>query len=276
MGLRFRILGSSSQGNSALLRTGEATILIDAGFSARRLGQLLAEEGLTLDDLDAVLLTHEHGDHSKGLTGLARLPGLEVYANRETAGHLHRRHGRKLNWKTFETGRPFRYRDLEVDPIPVPHDACDPVAFTFTTGANDLFSPRTSLAWVTDLGYIPQIVRERVREVDMLVIEANHDVAMLDGDERRPWSLKQRIKSRHGHLSNDAAYELVGELGADGARWQQVYLGHLSRDCNDVARVRRRFADCAPVNGGNRPKFAIEVIDPEAGTPLAFSAGAAL
>ncbi len=267
MEFRFQILGSSSSGNCALLCTPECKVLIDAGFSAREIGKRLQESGERLEDIDAVFLTHEHSDHTAGLRGLLRHKKVEFFANRDTAFAAQSRLGeRKGRWKLFETGSAFRYRDLTVTPFSVPHDAHDPVGYVFEHGHDDLFSPRRSVAWVTDLGHLPRLVSEKVHSADVLVIEANHDVEMLEMSPR-PWSLKQRIRGRHGHLSNDAAFDFLA--GAEQPRWQRIYLAHLSRECNSLECVERTFA---PLRQGGK-NFHIDVVDPQNGVmpALAFS-----
>ncbi len=235
MALRFRILGSGSAGNSALLQTDNTRVLIDAGFSARRLAGLLEEHSEKLECIDAIFLTHEHGDHAAAITGLARYPQIKIFANRATAEKVQGGLKHRIDWQLFETGSTFRFRDLEISSFAVPHDAQDPVGFLIAHGEDDLLSPRRSLAWLTDLGHAPQHVRERIREADVLVIEANHCPLMLEADTKRPWATKQRISGRHGHLSNAAARELIESL--TGARWRHVFFTHLSRDCNSPAAV---------------------------------------
>lgn len=249
----FHILGSSSSGNCALLITPNCRVLIDMGLPARKLNELLAPTGISLAEVDAVFITHEHSDHICGLAGLLRHPHVQVYANRETARAAQVRLRFRPTWNFFETGSTFTFRDLEVCTFSIPHDASDPVGFVFsiTTGEK-----RQKLAWCTDLGYVPELVRERIRGADVLVLESNYDPDMLDRDHRRPFSLKQRIKSRHGHLSNFAAHELLRTT--ENASWRRVYLAHLSKECNDVQLVRDTFAGL----GKNGHRFAIEVIDP--------------
>jgi phosphoribosyl 1,2-cyclic phosphodiesterase len=160
-----------------------------------------------------------------------------------------------VHWQVFQTGTDFSFRDLKVRSFSIPHDAYDPVGFTFAWGEEgDLFSPPRSLAWVTDLGYVPEHVKEHIRRVQTLVIEANYDEDLLERDERRPWSTKQRIRGRHGHLSNHSAFELIEELSQHDIL-EKVYLAHLSKDCNNVALVRAKFAS---LNG----KVCIDVVDP--------------
>ncbi|TVR56363.1 MAG: MBL fold metallo-hydrolase, partial [Puniceicoccaceae bacterium] len=168
MSLRFAILGSGSSGNCALLETARCRILIDAGFSARKIGELLEARGLHPDELDAVFITHEHGDHAAGVNGLSRRPALKVFANPGTIEAITPRLRRRPTWQAFTTGARFHFADLEVESFPIPHDAGDPVGFIFRHGEGDLFSPRQSLAWVTDLGHAPALVAERIRDVDTL------------------------------------------------------------------------------------------------------------
>ena len=257
--MRFCILGSGSSGNSALIVTEGARILVDAGYSARKLEHLLANLGESLARIDAVFLTHEHGDHSSGIDSLKKFQGLKIFANEATAEAVQERLGHRPDWKIFETGARFRFLDVEVQSFSVPHDARDPVGFRFANGIEgDLVSPRRSIAWLTDLGHAPANIREYVDGCDVVVIEANHCSRLLQEDRRRPWALKQRIKSRHGHPSNHAAHELLRTT--ENAAWRRVYLAHLSRECNDVQLVRDTFAAL----GKNGHRFAIEVVDPAA------------
>ena len=269
VGAEFKILGSSSSGNSALLRTSDFTILIDAGFSGKRLDALLAEDGVRPADLDGVFLTHDHSDHTVGVRGLSRRSDLPFFANRDTAKAVQSSLSRRANWKIFETGLCFEFRGLKVSPFAIPHDAYDPVGFLFEWGGFDLFSPRETLAWVTDLGFGTGLVREKIRDAHTLVIETNYDEELLDRDPRRPWALKQRIKGRHGHLSNRDAFELLDTI--ESPAWRNVFLAHLSKDCNEVSRVVETFSslDC--------PGCEFSVVDPRNGdlvaVPLASGTG---
>jgi phosphoribosyl 1,2-cyclic phosphodiesterase len=231
MAIRFCILGSGSSGNSALVVTEGARILLDAGFSARRLAAKIAAAGESIDRIDAVFVTHEHSDHSSGIESLKKFPHLRFFANASTARAVQRDLSWSPQWQIFETGSSFRYRDLVIESFAIPHDAEDPVGFCFTSGLEgDLFSPQRTLAWVTDLGHAPQNVRDRIRESDVVVVEANHCPRMLEADPRRSWTLKRRIGGRHGHLSNERMSELLSSVASP--RWRRVYLAHLSRDCN--------------------------------------------
>jgi phosphoribosyl 1,2-cyclic phosphodiesterase len=230
MSVRFTILGSGSGGNCAYLEAGETRLLIDAGFSARQIRMRLAGIGRAPEGLSGVLITHEHGDHIQGLGVLCGKLGIPVYANRLTRDAIGRVCDARLDFRVFETGASFGVGEVEVQSFSVPHDAMDPVGYVLGTSAG-------RVGFLTDLGHVTKLVMERVRASKVLVLEANHDMRLLQDDVRRPWSTKQRILSRHGHLSNDAAAEVAAELASDGVG--TIYLGHLSRDCNrpELARA---------------------------------------
>ncbi len=224
MAVRFTILGSGSSGNCALLEAGDTRILIDAGFSARQIRERLASLGRTPEMLSGILITHEHGDHIQGLGTLCGRLGIPIFANRLTREAIqHHFEPTRLNFVTFETGSRFSVGSVDVQTFSVPHDAMDPVGFVLETAAG-------SVGFLTDLGHATKLILERVRRARLLVLEANHDLRLLQEDTRRPWSTKQRILSRHGHLSNDSAAEVAEQLGSGDLR--EIHLGHLSRDCN--------------------------------------------
>jgi phosphoribosyl 1,2-cyclic phosphodiesterase len=262
MPMRLQILGSGSAGNAALLQTENARILIDAGFSCRRLNELLRAAGTRLEEIDAVFLTHEHGDHAAGVEGFKKHPRAEIFANAATARAVQAKAGREATWRIFETGATFRCRDLEVTSFAVPHDAQEPVGFTFAHGAHDdLLAPRRSLAWLTDLGHVPGHVHAHIRGCEVVVVESNHCPKLLEADHRRPWSTKQRISGRHGHLSNDATRELLEANAHPG--WRRIFLTHLSRDCTSLAAVDATFAGLRARLG---EACGLEVVAPGGGT----------
>ncbi len=262
MGMRLRILGSGSAGNCALLQTGEATVLIDAGFSQRKLRQLLHEAEIAPERIDAVFLTHEHGDHASGVDGLSKHPHIRIFANAATARAVQARLSQPPAWNLFETGTRFQFRDLEIESFSVPHDAQEPVGFTFTTGnEGDLIAPRRTLAWLTDLGHTPRHVRERLQHADVVVVESNHCPRLLQADLKRPWSTKQRIAGRHGHLSNEGVRELLESVASP--RWRHIFLTHLSRDCNSLEAVETILAALRPRLG-----CQFSVVTPGGGTPF--------
>jgi phosphoribosyl 1,2-cyclic phosphodiesterase len=219
------MLGSGSAGNSALVSTGHCNILVDGGLSARQLTLRLEQCGVRLEQLDGVLLTHEHGDHICGLEVLCRKHQVPIYANTLTAEAVRSDSAldEHRNWRIFRTGAEFSICDISVQAFTVPHDAVDPVGFLFCAS-------NRALGFITDLGYATKMLVERLREAHTLVIETNHDEKLLQADPYRPWPVKQRIMSRHGHLSNTAAAVVISELLP--GKVERVVLGHLSRDCN--------------------------------------------
>jgi len=210
--------------------------LIDAGLSARQMVARLAQCGVNPLEIDAILVTHEHSDHTGGLHVWCRQFATPIYANSLTIEVLKRDtpEGRK-DWRAFVTGSDFRIKDIAVQTFTVPHDAVDPMGFV-------LHHRRHALGFLTDLGVATKLVQERVRAVQTLVIETNHDEKLLQNDVKRPWAVKQRIMSRHGHLSNGSAGAVIADLL--GANLRRAVLGHLSRDCNRpelaMAAVRER------------------------------------
>ncbi len=229
------ILGSGSAGNCALVETPNSRILIDGGLSCLQIRQRLALCGVNPLELDGILLTHEHGDHAGGLDVWCRQFQTPVYANALTAEALKRQSPKVAkDWRIFVTGSDFEIKDIAIQTFSVPHDAMDPVGFVLHHGA-------AALGFLTDLGFATKLACERVRQAQTLVIEANHDEHLLQNDTKRPWSTKQRIMSRHGHLSNDAAGSVVA--GMVGGNLKRTILGHLSRDCNSpelaAAAVRK-------------------------------------
>jgi phosphoribosyl 1,2-cyclic phosphodiesterase len=239
--VRFAVLGSGSGGNAAVIDAAGVRLLVDAGLSARQLTRRLGLLGIEPESLDGILLTHEHGDHVSGLRVFLKSRSVPVYATPSTC-HVVREGLGPARWKVFESGASFEISGLRVESFPVPHDAVEPVGFVFRTET-------AAMGLLSDTGHVTTLITERLRGVPALFVEANYDDALLEADTRRPWSTKQRIASRHGHLSNAQTAALVSELAADGLR--RVVLGHLSSDCNtpEVARSALRDSgvevDCA-------------------------------
>ncbi len=238
---RVTVLGSGSAGNCAVVQSEHCTLLLDGGLSARQITVRLESLGLAVEELDGILLTHEHQDHARGVEVLCRKVPVPIYGNALTANALRDRDaGCRKDWRIFATGREFSIKDIDIEVFSVPHDAMDPVGFTLRNAGR-------SLGLLTDLGLATRLVMERVRAVQTLILEANHDEKLLQEDTKRPWSIKQRIMSRHGHLSNQAAARVVRELVEGGL--ERVVLGHLSRDCNTpelaIGTVRQEVPDTA-------------------------------
>jgi phosphoribosyl 1,2-cyclic phosphodiesterase len=219
------ILGSGSAGNCALVETPGCRLLVDGGLSARQICARLAAARVEPAAIDAILVTHEHIDHMGGLEIFCKKFETPIYCNALTADAIQRsnREGCRKDFRLFLTGSEFAVEDIMVQTFSVPHDAVDPIGFVLHHG-------RASLGFCTDLGFATKLVHERLRNAGTVVIETNHDEKMLQEDSRRPWPVKQRIMSRHGHLSNAAAAEVLASLCGQGLR--RAILGHLSRDCN--------------------------------------------
>lgn len=219
------VLNSGSNGNAIYIAVGDTRILIDAGLSLRRLRERLAAIDREAGELTAILVTHEHIDHCRGLASLTRShPALQLYANESTAAgvELVAKAALSTPWNIFETGSAFDIGELHVQSFAVPHDTGDPVAFVVCDGVH-------RIGVVTDCGTVTPVVKRHLRDCDALVIETNHDVEMLK-QSGRPWSLVQRILGRQGHLSNEQAAELLEAVMTD--RLRAVFPAHLSEDCN--------------------------------------------
>jgi len=250
------ILGSGSSGNCAYVETDQTRLLIDAGFSLRQIRKRLATIGRTPEKLDGILITHEHSDHIQGLAGLAEKLGIPVYCNRATLEGISPQLSPKARCNLFETGACFELGDVLVQTFTVPHDAYDPVGFLLKTSSGNI-------GFLTDLGHVTKLVLERVRSANVLILEANHDIKMLQDCPHRPWSLKQRILGRHGHLSNEAAAETAEQLMSSDLR--QIYLGHLSSECNRPELARRVVAQRLEAIGAAH--VALEVTSQKAPCP---------
>jgi phosphoribosyl 1,2-cyclic phosphodiesterase len=231
--VRFIVLGSGSGGNAAVVEAGGIRLLVDAGLSAKQLVTRMLASGIDPAALNAVLLTHEHGDHVRGLRVLMKQLAVPVYATPSTSRLVRDGGVEATSWKIFESGGGFQLNGLAVQSFAVPHDAVEPVGFVFR-------HEEKSFGLLSDTGHVTKLILDRLRGVNALFVEANYDDALLEADTKRPWSTKQRISSRHGHLSNAQTAALVAELVPAGLR--RVVLGHLSRDCNcpvTAARIVR-------------------------------------
>lgn len=226
--LQVLILGSGSSGNCALVCTGKTRLLIDAGLSAGQIVSRLASVGVGMDTLSGVLITHEHGDHCRGLPVLLRKHPMPLLCNALTREVLRDSLPDTRHWNIIPNGSSFEYAGLGIDTFSVPHDAADPMGFVLRHGDS-------ALGILTDAGHATPVMRQRLKNLDTLFIEANYDTQLLASDTKRPWSTKQRISGRHGHLSNEQAAGLIAELAS--ARLERIILGHLSRDCNTADRA---------------------------------------
>lgn len=220
-------LASGSKGNSTYLGTSEIKVLIDAGLSLRMLSARLAEIDVLIEEIDAILVTHEHSDHIKGLKAITSKHNIPIYANSETAKGIVASTGVQPPFKIFGTGEPFSIGDVEFFPFPIQHDTPDPVAFTASHAD-------WKIGFCTDLGFATATVRHHLQNCDYLIVEANHHPSMVYSSPR-PDYLKQRILGPSGHISNDECADLIESVLSD--RLKHIHLAHLSDECNTPERA---------------------------------------
>lgn len=263
--LKFSLLASSSSGNAAFLSTPRTKLLVDAGLSAKETFARLEALGERPADIDAILITHEHSDHVTGLPAIAKRLQKEkgwfvpVYLTRLTAP--------LIDWngftpmvKEFQAGARFRIGDIDVTSFTIPHDAADPVGYTFVAEG-------VKVGLATDLGYVPESVKYHLNDADLVVLESNHDLEMLKVGPY-PWSVKQRVMSRKGHLSNDHASQFILDDLAGRAR--HLVLGHLSEH-NNHPEICRLVA--AQALDRRAIQTQLTVVEPGGRTPVFELAG---
>jgi phosphoribosyl 1,2-cyclic phosphodiesterase len=238
-GLAFAMLGSGSEGNAALIECGATAILLDCGFSARETEYRLQRLARDISDVAAIVLTHEHSDHVRGVGALARRWNIPVWMTEGTRAALPAGIGALPQVRGFRPNEAFGIGDLQVAPFPVPHDAREPCQYVFSDGD-------ARLAFLTDAGMSTPHIEAMLSGCVGLVLECNHDRDMLR-DGPYPASLKARIAGDQGHLDNDAAAALLARL--DTRRLKHVVAAHLSRTNNTPGHARAALAgalNCAP------------------------------
>ena len=232
MSVKFVSLGSGSNGNATLVRVADTLLLIDAGFSAKALCERMQSVGVSPDDLTAILISHEHSDHVKGVAVLARRYQIPVWLTR---GTFRRLKDQKLPSVEFiHPHGSFCLADAKVSPFPIPHDAAEPCQFVISDGTR-------RFAIATDMGFVTPYISEQLRGIDVLLLESNYDGDMLQNGSY-PYALRGRIDGRYGHLSNEQAAVFAQALEHGGL--QRLYLGHLSGNNNTP--------DCAYATVANR------------------------
>jgi phosphoribosyl 1,2-cyclic phosphodiesterase len=234
--LRFASLGSGSRGNALVVESAETRLLIDCGFGPRQLAQRLARLRLAPEDFHAIIVTHEHQDHASGVAACARRYGLQVLLTHGTASQIALD---GVDFKVIDAHRPIEVFGLGLQPMPVPHDAREPVQFVVSDGA-------VRLAILTDAGCVTEHMCATVSGCDAIVIECNHDADML-ANSRYPESLKRRIAGSYGHLENAAAAELLARI--DRQHLRHVIASHLSQENNRPQLARAALAEilgCEP------------------------------
>ena len=248
--MRLRVLGSGSGGNSIAVRSGNTLLLVDLGFSFKEQKTRLADCGADIADVSAVLFTHDHSDHCKGVgTFHKRLPDVPLVANGDTADAIARQSGVNDGWTLFENGEPFDIGEISVTAFSISHDAADPVGYLFEADGSSLFVG-------TDMGIVTANVRMAFSRATCAVLESNHDPILLE-QSNRPVSLKQRIRGRTGHLSNEDAAMLVRETNPPCLK--KLLLGHISSECNSPSLARKAFVDVLEDLG--RTDITLEILE---------------
>jgi phosphoribosyl 1,2-cyclic phosphodiesterase len=247
MGVTVSMLASGSRGNCAFVASSRTKILVDAGVSCREIFKRLRAIGEDPRSLAAVLITHEHSDHVYGLATLAKKLCIPVFITAATHAAWSRAqrndNGERPQLdrlEKFQSGHRFQVGDIEIKPFTIPHDAIDPVGFTFRAEGI-----KVSIA--TDLGYLPVNVRDHLRNSDILVIESNHDLESLRNGPY-PWSVKQRVASNVGHLSNEKLADFFAGDYDNNAAF--VVLAHLSEQNNHPEKARREAERALALRGG--------------------------
>ncbi len=212
------MLASGSKGNAIYISDNSTSILVDSGLSGVEIERRLKSRGLNPSELDAVLVTHEHADHIHGVGILSRRFSLPVYISRKTGMGIPSKIGYIRDMVNFECGTTFMLKTLKIHPFSVSHDAADPAGFTITQDG-------AKIGIATDLGIATSMAIEHLKGCSLLILEANHDPDMLVNGPY-PWPIKQRIKSRTGHLSNEDSKKLIMKI--KHSRLKHVILAHLS------------------------------------------------
>ncbi|UCF93281.1 MAG: MBL fold metallo-hydrolase [Desulfobacterales bacterium] len=241
--LSICVLASGSKGNAIYISDGRTSILLDAGLSGSEIERRLKSRNLSPADLDALLVSHEHTDHIQGIGVLSRRFKLPVYLSRAT-GQTSPALGKVHELKTFECGLTFRINRLIIHPFSISHDAADPAGFTIAQNG-------TRIGIATDLGIATSMVKEHLKGCALLIVEANHDPELL-ANGPYPWPVKQRIRSRTGHLSNIDSKNLLKELRHEGLR--HVILAHLSETNNTPQKA---FEEVAPALANSRTHLTV-------------------
>jgi phosphoribosyl 1,2-cyclic phosphodiesterase len=230
--MRFASLGSGSKGNALLIEVKDTLVLLDCGFGLAEVTTRMSRAGFAPDDLDAIIVTHEHGDHGGGVGKLSARHEIPVYLTRGTFSGM-RAEGRAIAGPRFiDAYTRFSIGDIEVTPYTVPHDAREPVQFALSDGT-------ARLGVLTDTGVPTPHIVQALSGVDALVLECNHDLEMLESGSY-PWPLKKRIASRLGHLDNGTAAALLARL--DNSKLVHIFAAHLSRENNTRELARAALA----------------------------------
>lgn len=245
---RVCVLASGSKGNAIYVSYGDTAILIDAGMSGAEIEKRLRSRGIDPESLSAVVVSHEHADHIQGVGVMSRRFKLPVFVSESTLRATKGRLGRLFEVRYFDRGTAFSLGNLTIRPFSVSHDAVDPVGFTIAVDG-------TKIGIATDLGVATQLVCHHLKGCRLLVLEANHDLKMLE-EGPYPWELKQRIRSRLGHLSNEASRDLLKDVS--GPQLEHVIVAHMSEHNN---RPDLALSVVGGAAGNGTPHFSIACQD---------------
>ena len=249
---KFCSLYSGSSGNSSLIQTENTKILVDVGESAKKIADALKSINIEPTQIDAILITHEHSDHTKGISTFSKKYNIPVYANKETWNSL-KQHKEKLteeNIKYF-TFNKFNIGDLSIVPFSIPHDASNPCGF-------NVYHKDKKISIATDIGHMTSEIVENLTNSSFVLLESNYDLNVLKCS-RYPYPLKQRISGPNGHLSNDVAGKTISYLAKNGLN--TVMLGHLSKENNFPELAYKTVVEHLIKNNINNDNFKLSVAD---------------
>lgn len=231
--MSFCPLASGSKGNAVYLSSEKSKILIDAGIGYKELISRLEQINVDINEIDAILITHEHLDHIEGLKTIIPKLDIPVFANSETARGIYESLQLLPSFKIFTTDEAFEFKDLLIYPFSIQHDTLDPVGFIIKTMG-------LKIGFCTDLGFVTTLVKKNLEKCDYLYLEANHDLNMLYAS-RRPEALKKRISGRQGHLSNKECVTLLEAILHPELK--HIFLAHLSSECNSFDLVEKTIKE---------------------------------
>lgn len=259
--MRFSVLGSGSKGNSTFVESGSTSLLIDVGFTGVEIERRMNAIGADPSALSAILVTHEHGDHVKGVGVLSRKYNLPVFANRLTAEAGGKSFGNLSEFREFSTGESFQLHNLRIHPFAINHDTADPVGFTINDGM-------LSLGYCTDTGMVSRLIHHHLSQCSGLVLECNHDLEMLRNGSYPP-ALQQRIRSKMGHLANPEAAKFIRQIASQ--KLSRIVLAHISESNNRhtlVSDTARQLVEEIQQVSSSHPSFSISIAYQEQPTEL--------
>lgn len=251
------VLGSGSSGNCTYIESGETRILVDAGLNYKHTCLRLDSIGLELNQISGILFTHDHSDHCKGLPVIYKNNPLPIFANERTCTGIDIAVKQCFEeWTVFENGSVFTLGDFSILPFSVSHDASDPVAYRISDATS-------TIAVITDLGDITPGILKNLADCDLIILESNHDPVLLHESDR-PQSLKQRISSRCGHLTNEMAADIIEQI--QSPRLRKIVLAHISLDCNSLPLAEKTM--CKRLHKIGRADIEVHLTFQDRAAPL--------